>query len=106
MYVRRKCFSRDIYGDLYSVKMFSGEESAEATTNEGKKGFLKKTGEWLSNHYGAGLAKRWKEADGFTKKAGVVAVPAATAAALAGAGYLGYRTYKKRKNRKDEEGEN
>ena len=77
MYVRRKCFSRDIYGDLYSVKMFSGEESAEATTDEGEKGFLKKTG--------------------------VVAVPAATAAALAGAGYLGYRTYKKRKNRKDEE---
>lgn len=101
MYVRRKCFSRDIYGDLYSVKMFSGEEEAEST--EEKKGLLKKAGEFLSNHYGAGLAKRWKEADGFTKKAGVVAVPAATAAALAGAGYLGYRTYKKRKNRKNEE---
>ena len=104
MYVRRKCFSRDIYGDLYSVKMFSGEEAAEATeTNEEKKGLGKKTLEFLSNHYGKGLAKRWKEADGFTKKAGVVAVPAATAAALAGAGYLGYRTYKKRKNRKNED---
>lgn len=103
MYVRRKCFSRDIYGNLCSVKMFSGEEAAKTTTNEGKKGLLKKAGEFLSNHYGKGLAKRWKEADGFTKKAGVVAVPAATAAALAGAGYLGYRTYKKRKNRKNEE---
>lgn len=99
MYVRRKCFSRDINGDLYSVKMFSGDETAESE----KKGLVKKAGEWLSDHYGKGLGKRWKDSKNWKDKAGVVAVPAATAAALAGAGYLGYRTYKKRKAHKGEE---
>ena len=28
--IRRKCFTRDCYGDLYDVRMFSGEEGGRA----------------------------------------------------------------------------